>query len=60
MCHETRVLRQYRSGFMALTPDEQDAANQLALEYLNRFLTVRGEPALDMASAQSRTQADLY
>lgn len=60
MCHETRVPRQYRSGFMALTPDEQDAANQLALEYLNRFLTARGEPTLDMASAQSRTQADLY
>jgi hypothetical protein len=60
MCHQTRVPRAFRSGFMQLTPDEQDAANRLALEYLNRFLTGRGEQALTLEEAQSRTEADLY
>lgn len=60
MCYETRVPRAFRSGFMLLTPEEQSAANELALEYLNRFLVGRGEQALTMEEAQSRTEADLY
>jgi hypothetical protein len=60
MCYETRVPRAFRSGFMLLTPEEQAAANELALEYLNRFLTGRGEQALTMDEAQSKTGADLY
>lgn len=60
MCHETRVPRAFRAGFTLLTPEEQAAANELALEYLNRFLVARGETALTMEQAQSRTEADLY
>lgn len=60
MCHQTRVPRAFRSGFMLLSDAEQDAANRLALEYLNRFLAERGEKALTLKEAQSRTLADLY
>jgi len=60
MCHQTRVPRAFRAGFMLLTAGEQDAANRLALEYLNLFLAKRGEPALTLEEAQSRTEADLY
>lgn len=60
MCHQTKVPRAFRSGFSALTEGEQEAANELALEYLNRWLTARGEPALTMEQAASRTQAELY
>jgi hypothetical protein len=60
MCHQTRIPRAFRSGFMLLTTAEQDAANRLALEYLNRFLEGRGEPPLTLEEAQSRTEADLY
>lgn len=60
MCYETRVPRVFRSGFMQLTADEQEAANQLALEYLNKFLVARGEAAVTLESAASRTVADLY
>lgn len=61
MCHQTGVPRAFRSGFMALTQDEQAAANALALEYLNRFLVARGEPALaTIKEAASKTGADLY
>lgn len=60
MCHQTRVPRAFRAGFTMLTPTEQEAANELALEYLNRFLVARGEQALTMEGAQSKTGADLY
>jgi hypothetical protein len=60
MCYETRVPRQFRGGFTRLTLDEQAAANELALEYLNRFVTSRGGAALTMEGAQSKTEADLY
>src|SRR5689334_16174084 len=60
MCHQTRVPRAFRSGFTQLTSSEQGAANLLALEYLNRFLVGRGEAALTMDEAQSKTAADLY
>lgn len=60
MCHQTRVPRLFRSGFMLLSPEEQAAANALALEYLNRFLVARGEPALTEEEAKSKTEADLY
>ena len=60
MCHETRVPRAFRAGFTMMTPEEQTAANELALEYLNRFLTARGEKPLTMEEAQSKTEADLY
>lgn len=60
MCRETRVPRAFRSGFMQLSDEEQAAANELALEYLNRFLVARGEPALTMEEAQSKAKADLY
>lgn len=60
MCHQTRVSRAFRAGFMQLSVAEQEAANELALEYLNRFLAGRGEPTLTMETAQSKTEADLY
>lgn len=60
MCHQTRIPRAFRSGFMLLTDAEQEAANLLALEYLNRFLAGRGEKTLTIDEAQSKTGADLY
>lgn len=50
----------YRSGYNRLTEDEQRAADTLALEYLNRWLTLRGEPTLTLETAASKTQMDLY
>lgn len=50
----------FRGGFNLLTEDEQYAANQSALKYLNLWLTARGEDELMLADAQSKTQADLY
>lgn len=50
----------FRGGFNLLTEDEQNVANETALAYLNMWLIERGRPMLDMADAQSKTEADLY
>ena len=49
-----------RGGFNRLTEDQQRAADDLALRYLNRWLAARGEPELTREQALSRTEAELY
>lgn len=60
MCIETRVPSSFRSGFNRLSPDEQAAANMMALKYLNVWLKRQGEPTLTLETAKSKTQVDLY
>lgn len=60
MCIATRVPSSFRGGFNLLAESEQRAANSLALEYLNRWLTARGESILTPDAAKSRTEVDLY
>lgn len=60
MCIETRVPAAFRGGFNLLSPEEQSAANLLALKWLNVWLSRRGEPELTIESAGSRTKMDLY
>lgn len=49
-----------RGGYHRLTEEQKQAADMLALEYLNKWLVARGERMLTFAEAQSRTEADLY
>lgn len=49
-----------RGGYNRLTDEQKQAADGLALEYLNKWLVERGEPALTVEQAASRTEADLY
>lgn len=49
-----------RGGFRKLTDEQQQAANELALKYLNQWLEAHGEPTLSLEEAASRTQANLY
>lgn len=50
----------HRGGFNLLSADEQLAANELALKWLNVWLEKRGEPCLTMDQAASKTEANLY
>lgn len=50
----------FKGGFNRLDEAQQEAANQVALDALNQWLTARGEPALTMEEAASKTQMDLY
>lgn len=59
-CIAERLPSVYRGGFSRLTEEEQGLANATALEYLNLWLSDRGEARLTMAEAQPKTKADLY
>ncbi len=60
MCIVHKVPAQFRGGFVRLTSEEQLAANVAALDVLNMWLLIRGEPALTLETAQSKTEANLY
>jgi hypothetical protein len=49
-----------RGGYNRLTPEEQIAADQLALKYLNLWLVRYGMPEVKRDQALSRTEAELY
>lgn len=60
MCIARGVPSRFRGGFNMLSEQEQTTANELALKYLNAWLESRGEKAMTMDEAQSKTQVDLY
>lgn len=49
-----------RGGYHALTKEQQYAADQKALTYLNRWLEANGREQLMLADAVGRTEMDLY
>lgn len=59
-CISLRLPACFRGGFRLLSSDEQQTANALALRYLNRWLEGRGEPALTIENAGSKTEVELY
>lgn len=50
----------YRPGYFLLTEDQQRAADNLALSYLNLWLEVHGRPTVDLDGAGVRAQVNLY
>lgn len=50
----------FRGGFSALPTEQQNAANELALEWLNIWLRNRGIPEVTMESALSARESDLF
>lgn len=61
MCYATGVPASYRSGFSLLTEEQQEAANELALEYLNRWLVANEREPISMEEAYSYDrQSDIY
>lgn len=49
-----------RGGYNRLTAEQQQAADALALEYLNRWLQANGRQAVTLEQAGGRTVAELY
>jgi len=60
MCYATGVPSVFRGGFSLLTQLQQESANQIALVYLNRWLTINGRKEVSMADALSDKQMELY
>lgn len=59
-CIDMGLPSKYRSGYFLLTDEQRKAADLLALEYLNRWLTGRGFEAVDMEGAGVNTKVNLY
>jgi len=61
MCYATGVPSEFRGGFSLLTKKQQDQANDLALKYLNKWMTSNGRTPLTMEEAMSGDrQSDIY
>ena len=61
MCFATGVPAEFRGGFFLLTTAQQEAANEMALRYLNKWLSAnsRSEITMDEAMSGDR-QSDIY
>lgn len=60
MCYATKIPHAYRGGFNLLTETEQQVANEMALKWLNVWLTKQGEATLDLTGAKCKTKVELY
>lgn len=59
-CYRTGIPSTFRGGWFLLSEEQQDAANALALKYLNKWLVARGMPAVTMEEAAPARQAEIY
>lgn len=60
MCYVTGIPSRYRGGYNLLSDDEKEAADNLALEYLNKWMVANGYAEVTPEIAQPRTKANLY
>jgi ParB-like chromosome segregation protein Spo0J len=51
LCYAKRIPSVYRGGFNLLSQEDQDRANQIALEYLNKWLTANNRPEVEIEDA---------
>jgi len=59
-CYALGIPSCYRGGFNLLTEKQQERANEIALNALNKWLERQGEKQLTWEQAQSKTEANLY
>lgn len=61
LCHARGIPSDFRGGWQLLTEAEQNVANEIALEYLNRWLVSRGMEQVSMEDAlASGRQSEIY
>ena len=59
-CHALGIPAVYRGGFYLLTERQQEAANALALEYLNKWLVANGRQPVEMETAAPDSEMEIY
>jgi len=60
LCIAKGIPANYRNGFNLLSPNEQERANQAALDALNEWLARYNEKPVTMEGAGVNAKADLY
>ncbi len=59
-CYARGLPAVFCGGFSMLTKEQQEAANEMALKYLNIWMERNGLPTLTMDEAYTSRQADIY
>jgi ParB-like chromosome segregation protein Spo0J len=59
-CHALGIPATYRGGFYLLTERQREAANALALEYLNKWCVANGRTPVEMEAAAPDREMEIY
>jgi ParB-like chromosome segregation protein Spo0J len=60
-CYAMGIPSTFRGGFYLMTEDQQNAANEMALKYLNKWLVANGRQEMTLEEAYSYDrQSDIY
>lgn len=61
LCYSRGIPSDFRGGWQLLTEQEQETANGIALEYLNKWMESKGLPAVSMEDALANgRQSEIY
>ena len=60
VCYARGIPSEFRGGFNLLPTEQQNKANLIALEYLNKWLKKHGLNELSLAEALADRQMDIY
>lgn len=60
LCIALGIPSEFRSGFTLLTEEQQNKANQIALEALNKWMVANGRSAVSMEEANPGRQSEIY
>jgi hypothetical protein len=60
LCYKYRIPARYRGGYNLLTEQEQQSADQAALDVINAWMERNSYPAHSAIEIKSKTEVDLY
>lgn len=60
LCYKYHIPARYRGGYNLLSKDEQQAADEAALEVINLWMESKGYDLQTPETIKSKTEADLY
>jgi hypothetical protein len=60
LCLYKKIPSKFRGGFNLLTDDEKEKADNLALKYINKWMSTNGYEELTRETIKSKSVADLY
>lgn len=61
LCYSRKIPSEFRGGWQLLTEEQQNTANTIALEYLNRWLVSHGKPEVTLEDGLANgRQSEIY
>lgn len=60
LCYKYGIPSEFRGGYSLLTEDQQLAADNVALDALNKWMDMNGRDRVSMSDANPNRQADIY